>query len=73
MKDTTPEVERLVRERYEAMSPTERFLIGAQMFETARAIALASFPMGLSQEETRRRLCERFYGSKLAREAYGEP
>jgi len=71
MKDTTPEMERLVRERYLAMTPLERFLIGVRMFETARAMALASFPPGLSPEEIRRRLCERLYGT-LAREAFGE-
>ena len=70
MRDTSPEVERMVRERYREMTPAERFLIGARMFETARAMALASFPGGLSPQETRRRLCERFYGA-LAAEAYG--
>lgn len=71
MKDTSPEIERMVRERYLAMSPEERFLIGAQMFETARTIVLASFPPGLSPGEVRRRLCERFYGVHLASAAYG--
>jgi len=71
MNDTTPEMERLVRERYLAMTPVERFLIGIQMFETARAMALASFPAGLSPDEVRRHLCERLYGT-LAQEAYGE-
>ena len=71
MKDTTPEMEKLVQERYLAMTPVERILIGVQMFETARTMALASFPAGLSPEEMRRRLCERFYGT-LARDAYGE-
>lgn len=69
MQDTTPEIEALVRARYLAMTPVERLLIGAQMFESARAIAVASFPSGLSPEETRRRLCERLYGD-LADEAY---
>jgi hypothetical protein len=71
MNDTTPEMERLVRERYFAMTPGERLLIGVQMFETARTMVLASFPAGLSPDEVRWHLCERLYGS-LAREAYGE-
>lgn len=71
MKDTTPEMEKLVRERYLAMTPAERFLIGIQMFETARTMVLASLPRGLSPEQVRRRLCERLYGS-LAREAFGD-
>jgi hypothetical protein len=71
MKDTTLEMEKMVRERYLAMTPVERFLIGVQMFETARSIALASFPRELSAEQIRWRLCERLYGP-LAREALGE-
>ena len=54
-----------------AMTPVERFLIGVQMFDTARTMALASFPDGLSPEQIRRRLCERLYGT-LAREVFGE-
>jgi hypothetical protein len=69
MKDTTPEIEAMVRERYRANTPAERFMIGVQMFDTARAIALASFPPGLSPDETRRMLCRRLYGSS-AEEAY---
>jgi hypothetical protein len=71
MKETTPEIEKLVRERYLAMAPVERFLIGVQMFETARSMAIASFPRELSAEEIRWRLCERLYGA-LAREVFGE-
>jgi hypothetical protein len=71
MNDTSPEVERMVRERFQAMTPEERFLIGCQVFETARTIVLASFPPGLSPAEARWRLCERFYGADLATRAYG--
>jgi hypothetical protein len=69
MNDTHPEIARLVRECYARMTPQERFLIGVQMFETARAIATASFPRGLMPAQLRYRLCERLYGS-LADEAY---
>lgn len=69
MNDTSPEIERMVRERYAAMQPIERFLIGVSMFESARAIILASLPAGLSPVELRRRLCERLY-PELAAEAY---
>lgn len=71
MNDTSPAIERMVRERFAAMTPQERFAIGCQMFETARAIVLSSFPPELSPAQVRWRLCERFYGEKLAREAYG--
>lgn len=60
----------MVRERYAAMRPVERFLIGVSMFESARAIVLASLPTGLPPAELRRRLCERLY-PELAAEACG--
>jgi len=46
-------------------------LMGADMFETARAFVLASLPPGLPPQELRRRLCERFYGT-LAERVYGK-
>jgi hypothetical protein len=66
MNDTSTEIAEMVRSRYLAMAPAERFIIGARMFETARAMAMASLPSGLSQQEVRRRLCERFYGDLAA-------
>ena len=69
MNDTSLEVARMVHERYAHMQPVERFLIGVSMFETARAVVLASFPVDLSPEKLRRKLCERFY-PELAARAY---
>lgn len=63
MHDTSPEMEELVRRRYSEMSPQERIRIGAEMFDTARAIMLASFPPGLSENETRRLMARRLYGA----------
>jgi hypothetical protein len=71
VNDTSAEIAAMVRRRYAEMSPVDRFMIGVQMFETARALVSASFPEGLSPNERRRRLCERFYGA-LAIEAYGK-
>jgi hypothetical protein len=62
MNDTTPEIEKMVRDRYMQMTGEQRFLIGIEMFDTARAIVLSSLPKGLSEKEKRRHLCERFYG-----------
>ena len=59
--DTSPEVARLLEDRYSAMSGEERFMIGAQMFETARALALAALPPNATDEERRQHLCARFY------------
>lgn len=69
MSDTAPDIEAMVRRRYPAMAPAERLLIASQMFDTARAIILASFPSGRTDVEVRRRLCARVYGS-LAQHAY---
>ena len=40
--------------------------------DVARTIALASFPPGLSEIETKAQLCERLYGNELNVEAYIE-
>ena len=69
MDDTTVEVKRYVSERYARMSGAERVMIGNRMFESARTLVLASLPGGLSEQERRRLLCERFYGA-LAEKAY---
>ena len=70
MNDTTPEVARLVRELCARKTGAERLRMGASMFETARALVLASLPPGLPERELRRRLCARFYGA-LADKVYG--
>ncbi|HEV7396797.1 MAG TPA: hypothetical protein VGN86_09840, partial [Pyrinomonadaceae bacterium] len=59
MNDTSPEIAALVRTRLLERSGAERVLMGSQMFDTARAMVLASFPPGLSEIEIKRRLCER--------------
>jgi hypothetical protein len=70
MNDTSPEVARMVHERYAQMQPVDRFLIGVSKIETARAIVLASFPVDVSPGKLRRTLCERLY-PELAARAYG--
>jgi hypothetical protein len=68
--DTSPAIEKLLRERYAAMSGSERALLALQMFETAQLIVLSSLRSGLSERERRRELCRRFYGDELARRAF---
>ena len=63
--DTPSGIAGLVRERLMARSGAERVLMGSRMFDAARAIALASFPPGLSEIETRAKLCERLYGEEV--------
>jgi len=62
MTDTSPELEERVRVRMMALSGAERMRIGAQMFDAARRMALASFPPGLTEAERKRRLYHRLYG-----------
>ena len=72
MNDTTPNIAAIVRERLLSRPGAERVVMGSRMFDVARTIALASFPPGLSEIETKRRLCERLYGNELDVEAYIE-
>lgn len=69
MNDTAPNIAGYVRERYLAMKPGERFLIGIGMFDAARALVEASIPADLSGLERRRAICERFYPS-LAKQVF---
>lgn len=70
MRDTSPEIERLVREKIMARTSEERFVMGAQMFDSACQMILASFPPDLAEGEVRQRLFKRLYqeqsGKKIA-------
>lgn len=65
MSDTSPEVERMVAERYQQMTPEERMRIAASMFETARAIVESSLPATLTGRERRLAFVQRMYGNEL--------
>jgi hypothetical protein len=65
MNDTSAEIEKMVREKLMSRSGVERMIMGARSFDAARKMILASFPAGLSADETRRRLFERVYGKPL--------
>lgn len=69
MNDTKLEISEKIHKRYMQMDGQERLLIGMQMFESARKIALSSFPKDISENERRRLLCERFYG-RFSEKAY---
>ena len=62
MTDTPPEIAELVRQKLMSRSGSERFIMGVQMFEAARAVVLASMPSPLAPEELRRQLFQRLYG-----------
>jgi hypothetical protein len=65
MNDTSPEIERMVRELMSKRSGAERMKMAAQMFDAAQSIALASFSPKLSDLEIRDQLCERFYHGEV--------
>ena len=65
MNDTPPEIDRMLRNKLMALSGEMRFIMGAQMFESAMAMAKASLPPGLPVAEQRRRLFKHIYGKEL--------
>ena len=64
MTDTPSEIERMIREKFMALSGEVRFIMGAQMFESAKEMVNASLPLGLSETERRRELFRRIYGKE---------
>jgi len=65
MNDTSLDIEEKFHEMMMARSGAERVVMGASMFDAARAIVLASLPQDLPADELRRRLFERIYGEPL--------
>ena len=65
MTDTPPEIARMVRIKLMALSGEERLVMGAQMFESAREVVMASLPRDLSEVELRRQLFRRLYGKEI--------
>jgi hypothetical protein len=65
MTDTTPEVEKKMREMMMARTGAERMMMVASMSDAARAIVVASLPKDLLPDELKRRLFERIYGESL--------
>ena len=68
--DTASTIDDLLRQRFQAMSGTERALMALQMFETAQRVVLSSLPAALSEHERYRELCRRFYGGDLASQVF---
>ncbi|MGL5016713.1 MAG: hypothetical protein ACRDBP_01145 [Luteolibacter sp.] len=62
MNDTSPEIAAMVHARLMAKTGEERFLMGIRMHEAARRMVMASFPPGISDEQRKQLLFERFYG-----------
>lgn len=62
MTDTSPEIAEFVRQKLMARSAEERFVMGVQMFDAARAMVVASLPAELSPVDLKRQLFQRLYG-----------
>lgn len=62
MNDTSPEIADEVRRRLMSLPNATRFIMGAAMFDAARAMVIASLPKDTSDRELRRRLFECIYG-----------
>ena len=73
MNDTSPEIASMVHARLLAKTGEERFLMGIRMHEAARRMVMASFPPGISDEQRRKLLFERFYGRDQRNGAYSTP
>lgn len=65
VKDTPPEINRMIFERVMSLSPGKRLEMGFSMLGTTKELILAGLPKGLSEPERRRRLYERLYGEEL--------
>ena len=65
MTDTPEEIKQLIREQIMARSPAERFVMGAEMFDSALAVVKASLPVDPSSSEYKRQLFKRLYGLEL--------
>ena len=55
----------MMRDKIMARSGEDRFVMGAQMSESARETVKASLPSGLSKMEQRRELFRRLYGDEF--------
>ncbi len=64
MNDTSPEIAAMIQDRLMAKTGEERFLMGVRMHEAARRMVMASFPPGISDEQRKKLLFERFYGGE---------
>jgi hypothetical protein len=65
MSDTTPAIQEMVRKQFMARSPEERFVMGAEMFDSAIEMVKSSLPQNLSRSQYKQQLFKRLYGLDL--------
>lgn len=61
MEDTTPEVKRKFYEIIMSRSEEERFLMCAEMFESAREMIISEMPQNLTENERKKYIYEKIY------------
>jgi hypothetical protein len=64
-KDTSDAFAAVVLERYRSMTPAERWLTTASLFETARAIIQSSLPGSFTPAQQRLAIAQRLYNDEL--------
>ena len=62
VKDTSPEINRMMFEGFMALSGERRMLMGLSMLSTARQMILDSLPKELTANERKLALFQRLYG-----------
>lgn len=72
MNDTSPEIAKILSARYAAMTGAQRVRIAAGMFDTARALVLASLSASATPDEQRRHLLQRFYPELASSIVFGD-
>jgi hypothetical protein len=72
MNDKSDNIEKVVSEHYQSMTPAERCLAASSLFDTACAIIQASLPSSLTAEQRRLAVVQRLYGGELPEAALVE-
>ena len=65
MEDTTPEIRELVYRTVMSRTEEERFLMCAEMFETAKEFAKIGMPEGLTKTERQTYIFKRLHGEAI--------
>lgn len=65
MEDTSKEAKTTYRQMIMSLTEAERFIMCAEMFETAREIIISTMPQDLSEADQKRYIYQRLYGEPL--------
>lgn len=66
MNDTSPEIEQLQFEMMRRLGPSRRIELACEMYMAARASAIGSLPVGLSETDRRKAFVGKMYGKDFA-------